>query len=72
MLHRNECNNKGHRIEIVGVLKDQPTAKSSVFVTSRPHTQDIGQCFKGALRIDLEASEQMRSKFCSNVKHKSM
>ena len=62
-----ECKNQGYRKEIVGVLKSLPTAKTKIFVTSRPHIHDIKQYFEDALRIHVEASETDVRHYCSRM-----
>ena len=60
-----ECKHQAHREEIIRVLKDLPIEKTRIFVTSRPHTQDIKVYFKDALRVDIKASETDIKHYCS-------
>ena len=62
-----ECKHQNYRKEIVRVLTGLPTAKISLFVTSRPHHHDIKQYFEDALRIDVEASEADIKHYCSHM-----
>lgn len=62
-----ECKHQGYRREIVQVLKSLPTAKTMIFVMSRPHTPDIKDYFKDALRIHVEASEADVKHYCSRM-----
>ena len=62
-----ECKHQNHRKEIIRVLKGLPTARISLFVTSRPHHHDIRQYFEDTLRIDVEASETDIKQYCSHM-----
>lgn len=62
-----ECDGKRHRKEILRILKNLEIAPFSLFVTSRPHPQDIKQHFENATRIHVEASEKDLRTFCSRM-----
>lgn len=62
-----ECKHQGHRKEFVRVLKGLSASKTKIFVTSRPHTDDIKHYFEDALRIDVEASEADIRQYCSRM-----
>ena len=67
-----ECENQGHRKEIVRMLKDLPTASISVFVTSRPHSHDIKLYFEDSLKIDIAASEADIKQYCCHMIQESV
>lgn len=50
-----ECQ-KSHRREILQTLNDLNTGTNHIFVTSRPHSHDIKQHFKGAEQINVQAT----------------
>lgn len=62
-----ECKHQSHRKEIVQAMKSLPTAKTRVFVTSRPHTHDLKQYFEDGLKIDVEANETDVKQYCSRM-----
>ena len=62
-----ECKHQGYRREIVRLLKGLPTAKTRIFVTSRPHPYDVKQYFENAIRVDVEASETDIKHYCSRM-----
>lgn len=62
-----ECDGKRHRKEILRILKNLRVPPFRIFVTCRPHPQDIKQHFESATRIHVEASERDLRCFCSRM-----
>ena len=62
-----ECMHQAHRTQIIQMLRDLPTATTSVFVTSRPHAHDIRKYVEDALRVDVEARESDIRHYCSRM-----
>lgn len=58
-----ECQ-KDYRKEILKILNDLCTGKVQLFVTSRPHSQDIKQHFRGTEHIKVEAREADIKSYC--------
>lgn len=58
-----ECQ-KLYRKDILQILNDMNNGVVQIFVTSRPHSHDIKQHFKGTEQIKIEASEADIRTFC--------
>ena len=62
-----ECVEKSVRKTILEILEQLKSEKVKVFVTSRPHTYDIGSIHKNALKIKVNASEADLRTYCFSM-----
>ena len=61
-----ECN-MSYRKDVLRLLKDLDLASIQLFMTSRPHSQDIVQSFYGAEQVRVEASEGDIKTYCHRM-----
>jgi hypothetical protein len=61
-----ECN-MSYRKDVLRILKDLDLAFVQLFITSRPHSQDITQSFNGAEQVQVEANEGDIKTYCHRM-----
>lgn len=61
-----ECDAKRHRKSFLKVLKDLENTSARVFVTSRPHPDDIKQTLCASPRITVEANDSDIRKYLAH------
>jgi hypothetical protein len=61
-----ECDAKKHRKSFLKVLKDLENTSARVFVTSRPHPDDIKQALRASPRITVEAGDSDIRKYLAH------
>ena len=62
-----ECKDQACRKSIIEILRSLTSEKTQLFITSRPHPQEIKQAFGDALRVEITANEEDLKAYCHRM-----